>query len=286
MDLKNSLYIQCITKNEQTFYQINHPAFKANISAYGAQLLSFEPNDQQDLLWLSNSAVQDGSKAIRGGVPICWPWFGPASGKFEGEPQHGYLRNLNWRISSIDENAEGVTIEFELQRPEKIVQLGLAVKIIFILNAQAEIKIVTTNLNKEAFELSQAIHTYFNVEDIETTSIASLKGCLFLDKLVQSEQENQTYEQSSELTVNSAMDRVYIYNKPKLEITTDTRTIKVEGEGHDSVIVWNPWAESAQSMADFDDSGYKQMLCVEMGLTQGYLLNPGDTYVLSQRFYC
>ena len=281
MDLSQSQYIQTIESDGQKLYKVIHPKFNAEISSFGAQLVSFVPDKQDDLLWLSKSAVKDSSKAIRGGVPICWPWFGPAPIAFAGEPQHGYLRNLYWSVNKFEETEQNVTIELELDKPEQIKNnFGLDAKIRFILSDSAEVQIVTTNVSDKIFELSQAIHTYFNVLDITKTSISSLVGSKYIDKLSNS----KICYQTSDLTVDSAMDRIYLYDKPQLEIETQQRVISIKGKGHDSVIVWNPWQESAKSMPDFDDNGYQQMLCVEMGLTQGYELRIGEPYVLSQTF--
>ena len=96
--ITNSAYLSYKSNKNQTLFILKHPLFSATISEFGGQLLSFEPTDAQQLIWLSDSAKLDGSKPIRGGAPICWPWFGSAPVKFEGEPQHGYARNLYWEI--------------------------------------------------------------------------------------------------------------------------------------------------------------------------------------------
>ncbi|NVK25972.1 MAG: D-hexose-6-phosphate mutarotase [Gammaproteobacteria bacterium] len=281
MDLTQSQYINVNSSDNKTHYHIKHPLFSAVISGFGAQLLSFTPAQQLDLLWLSNSAVLDGTAAIRGGIPICWPWFGPAPEKFAGQSQHGYLRSLHWQLSNYVESEQQVALTFELQQPEFIEdKLGLKAKIVFVLSSAAEVQIVSTNIGEQPFELSQAIHTYFNVGSIDDTQIDDLAGVSYFDKLA----NNKLLQQNGTLDIDQALDRIYLFDQPELNVKTKDRTIKVSGENHDSVIVWNPGEEGAKAIKDFDDDRYQQMLCVEMGVTQGHKLQVGETYTLSQKF--
>ena len=276
-----SQYLKIKSHNGKNIFQIQHPKFSATISEFGGQLLSFTPLEQDDLLWLSRSATLDGSKPIRGGVPICWPWFGPAKGVNEGEPQHGYIRQLPWQINEVVESNEQMTIRISPLLSEQLKQkLGLDVYVIFEFSDQATINIITTNISNSSIEFSQAIHTYFHVNDISKTVINELQDVDFIDQLEQGEIKNQ----QTPVIIDKAVDRIYLYKQSDISISTEHRDIDIKGIGHDSVVVWSPWITGAKNMSDFDNDGYKNMLCVEMALTQGYQLKPDETYSLSQTF--
>lgn len=273
-------YLAESTSDEQTFYVITHPKFSAKISKFGGQLLSFIPQGQNDILWLSDSAILNGSKPIRGGAPLCWPWFGPAAGEFEGEPQHGYIRNLLWEIKEYQSNEQSVEINLSpIISNELTEKLGLAVNVVYRFDTSVSIEINTSNVSDKTKTVGCAIHSYFNVEDITQTSLPELSGCSYSDKVLGKEQV-----QTGAVTVNAETDRVYHYEQAKLSISTPSRAIKIEHQGHDSVIVWNPWQQTAANMADFDNNGYLSMLCVEAGITKGVSLAPRQEITLKQRF--
>lgn len=266
--------------DEQTFYLITHPKFSAKISKFGGQLLSFVPKGQEDILWLSDSAILNGSKPIRGGAPLCWPWFGPAAGEFEGEPQHGYIRNLPWQITSYQNNEACIEVVLSPIMPSALsAKLGLSVYVTYQFGDGVEIELTTKNISNHAKTIGCAIHTYFHVDNIKKASISELDGCNYADKVLGKE-----LIQDGMVKITSETDRVYFYEQPKLSISTPSRTINIKHEGHDSVIVWNPWHETANNMADFDNDGYLSMLCVEAGLTKGVSLKPEQEITLKQQF--
>ena len=276
--MQNKYITQELNQNNQISYQITHPLFSASISQFGGQLLSFTPNDKADVLWLSNSAITDGSKPIRGGVPICWPWFGPAQSPFKGEPQHGYIRSVNWQITLVEETDQTLCIELKPELPAELVNsLKLDVKLVYRFTDSATIELHTTNLGDSNFVLGAALHTYFNVTDVTQTHIAALDNCQYIDKLA-----HVTTTQSGKLLIDKPLDRIYLHQDAKLSIATPSRMINLKHTGHDSVVVWTPWQTGAEKLADFDDLGYLSMLCIEAAVTQGYVLEPKQSHVLVQ----
>lgn len=275
----NSAYLSYKSNENQTLFVLKHPLFSATISEFGGQLLNFEPIDSQPLVWLSNSAKLDCSKPIRGGAPICWPWFGPAPTHFEGEPQHGYARNLSWQLESLTESEEQVNLVLTPKLPEPLNEkLQLALKLEYTFNKAAEITLSTTNVGNHAFELSAAIHTYLNIPSSPDTEIPDLLNCVYMDKLT-----NSIEQQSEPFQLNQAMDRIYHYQDANLEVVNKNTKVQITNDGHDSIVVWNPWKQGSEAMVDFDDNGYLSMLCVESALTRGYSLMPGNTHKLKQK---
>lgn len=274
----DSQYLTCQETEDQTLFILNHPLFSATVSSFGGQLLSFKPTQRDELIWLSDTAIMDTSKPIRGGAPICWPWFGPAPDHFLGEPQHGYARIVKWEIASLVESATEVRLTLTpifSDKVEQLLQLSLSVEYTF--NNSARIAVTTTNNSKNAFNLSLAIHTYLNTTKATKLEIPALQNSQYIDKLT-----NQLMTQSSPFNVEQAMDRVYLYNSSSLIVRDQKRTIDVQSDNHDSVVIWNPWQQGAKDLADFDDLGYLSMLCVETALTQGYQLQPNHSHTLTQ----
>lgn len=264
---------------DNLIYHIKHNKFEAKISRFGGHVLSFIPNGQSDVLWMSNSAVLDGSVAIRGGIPLCWPWFGAASGENAREPQHGYARILPWQfeLESFDEQSVRLTAT-PIDTENKLAKFNLKLKLILVLDSHLNIQLQTTNISEKPVELSQAIHTYFDVNEIEPTQLFGLEGTDYLDKL----QDNQQ-TQSGAISITEETDRVYLTNTPEVKLDSANHGVNIGGSGHDSMVVWNPWINKAKAMKDFDDLGYKHMICVEMANTQGLTVSAGDTVTLSQQ---
>lgn len=273
-------YLTEKTQNGIDTWSIKHPLFQAKISSHGGHVLSFEPTGHQDLLWLSDSAHLDGSKAIRGGIPICWPWFGPSSGQYEGHPQHGYARTCNWTIVELEESNEVVKLKLIPQFSVKVQDLfPFELAMTISLSNELEITLHTKNKSDSAQPLSQAIHTYFAVSNINNSKLKGMENSQYEDKLT-----GKTETQNGAIELSEAADRVYLTDACELVLADSVREIRIGGVNHDSVVVWNPWLEGAKGMSDFDDEGYKTMICVEMANTQGLELAPGENFDLTQSF--
>ncbi len=277
---KSFSYVSLDTSSPVHRLQVKHPKATATISLLGGQLLSFTPKGKQDLIWLSLSSDLSGARSIRGGAPICWPWFGPA--KVEGEPQHGYVRNLLWQVSDIKETDHHVTIEL-VAPVAPLLEKGIhaQIKVRYIIDDELDVSLITYNLHNKVFEFSQAIHSYFLVDDIERVKIAGLGKSEYLDKV-----SGSPGLQEGEVTIAGETDRIYHTREPVVVIRDGSRTIELRSSGHDSIVVWNPWADKAAEMMDFDDQGYRKMVCVETANTVPHAMLPGSVSVISQRIGC
>lgn len=282
-------YVSTQLVDNQKFYKISHPLFTATLSEFGGQLLSYQDQTGNDWLWLSKQAVLDGSKPIRGGIPICWPWFGPAS--LSEQPQHGYARLVKWTIVSIEEDDSGVRITMQPnfntaslssstneQLPNSVKGLSLFLEL--DLSESLKVHLHTENTSDSTVTFTQAIHSYFNVQDIEHCTITGLTKRQYLDQLT-----GQRAEQVKDLKINQWTDRIYDSNNDVITVLDDNlnkKKIKVSGTGHDSVVIWNPWEDGAKKMVDFPDDGYKEMLCIEMANTKEIELKPRQSHTLTQ----
>ncbi len=269
-------------KEGAAYVLVNHSKASASFSLFGGHLLHFRPQGEQDLVWLSSLAVLDGSKAIRGGAPICWPWFGPAAKELgEGLPSHGFARTSQWQVSDALEQDGQVQLILTLSSNEQTLALWphqFELTLIATISDSLKLELITKNTDKTAFRYAGALHTYLNISQPDQVSLTGL-GTSYVDDL-----DNKTIKTSGgQLIVDNAIDSVYI--EPEQTVVLSDKgvdhQIKVSNQGNDSVVVWTPWIEGAKSMTDMQDDGYKTMFCVESAITgSGVEIAPGDSHSL------
>lgn len=244
----------------------------ASVSLYGAHLLSFKPAGHEETLYMSPTAIFANGKAIRGGVPVCWPWFGPIS-----TPQHGYARINFWKEAetTVLENGD-VKLVLTLTLDQCGGMMGTME---FIFGETMTQTLITTN-GAQQYQLTEALHSYWKVSDISQIYVEGLESAKFFEKSA-----NAVPHSENPLKIEGEVDRVYCPTAGVVSIT-DTglgRKITIERSGSNSVIVWNIGAEGAKKMADMPDDGYKQYLCIETGNAPGDEIDlaPGASHTIS-----
>ena len=259
----------------------------AEISLFGAQVLSFIPHhDGRDRLWLSEKAIWDGITPIRGGIPLCWPWFG--AHRDPQLPAHGYVRNRQWQLSECH---EGINYSEFLLVPESASCTGFAgqadLSLRLRIGLDLELLLTTSNTGDTAFQFTCALHSYFRVTDIEATRLHGLQG-EYSDKT----RDWAILPSPEPYVFSEETDRIHLQPAADVDIECLSQHTRVHSSGHDSVVVWNPWEENAAAMADMNSRDYRHMLCVETALTdaknpvgqrQGLQLQPGEKHRLLQR---
>ncbi|MGB5716007.1 MAG: D-hexose-6-phosphate mutarotase [Gammaproteobacteria bacterium] len=248
-----------------TYIEINNARAHATLSTYSGQVLSYRPKGQpHDLLFVSDKAYYEDGKAIKGGIPVCWPWFGPdPDGK--GRPAHGFVRNRQWQVSASESLADGSTKVImsltESDETRGIWPHPFRLSIEITVGDSLRIELVTHNSGTENVTISQALHTYFQVGDISKVSVLGLEGAEYIDKVDDSTRKIQT----GAVTIDAEVDRIYTGVTGELLIDDASlgRKIHITSTGCSTAVVWNPWAETAASMADLDDDDYRKMICVE-----------------------
>ncbi|MGX5203391.1 D-hexose-6-phosphate mutarotase [Aliikangiella sp. IMCC44632] len=257
------------------------PLASATIALQGAQVLSFAPKGKQNLLWLSEKAVTNGSQAIRGGTPICWPWFG-AHSQNPQLPQHGFARISLFQLESVSYQQQALKVSLSLvdsaaTRAFFDYRFKLTVEI--TMTDSLTISLVTENNDEEAFHISEAIHSYFNVGDIHQTELVGLQGLAYFDQL----RQLNLQEQAPLLSFDQEIDRIYLLPQEQLIVKTPLHTISVHQRASNACVVWNPWKEKAKRMTDFGDAEYLKMLCVESAnIKPPILIQPGSQHRLTQ----
>lgn len=229
--------------NKIPVLELDHAVGKAKIALQGAHLFSWQPaHCAQDVLWLSEIEPFQQGNAIRGGVPICYPWFGAG-----GTPFHGYARINLWELTDFDIRTEKVRLEFQLFSQEK--------------NSLANITMEFSNELILSFQGSEknaqvALHSYFNIGDITQTKVHNLPEQCFNSLTKQSEIVSSTR------TINENVDCIYQLDNP-LSVIEDPvyqRQIEIEHLNASEIVLWNPWHKPTSSMSE---TGYKTMVCVE-----------------------
>ncbi len=249
--------------------EIQNNQASAIISLQGAQLLSWIPKGEEDVIWLSEDASFAPGKSIRGGVPICWPWFG-AHGSTTKEanpdyPAHGFARTTNWEvICTEDLDSDRTRITFITLPQAENVQMWPAetsVQFQLTIGKKLEIELITHNNGSEPITIGQALHTYFNVGDVSNVLLHGLDNTDYLDKL----EDFRLKVQHGPVTINEEVDRIYLDTTTEcvIEDKTLNRNIIINKCGSHSTVVWNPWQETAAKMGDLGEEGFKKMLCVE-----------------------
>jgi len=255
------------TENNEGFViiSITNAYATAQVSSYAGQVLSFKPNNQaEDLLFLSDQIVYQHGKALRGGIPICWPWFGDDTSGFD-RPAHGFVRNQQWTVLASEQCVDGRTaITLGLRYSDESLAVWpykFDLQLHVIVGESLEISLTTHNLDNKDITITQALHTYFTISDVDHTAIQGLDEYAYLDKL----DNFNSKVQSGDIVVDKEVDRVYQYS-PEQVLLIDkglNRTIKISSSGSAATIVWNPWSTSVTKISDLAPLSYKQFVCVE-----------------------
>ncbi|MBD2764098.1 D-hexose-6-phosphate mutarotase [Kocuria sp. cx-455] len=263
------------------------PAGSGAVRTYGAHVMSWAPTGFDPVLWVSSRAKDSVGEAIRGGVPICFPWFGPGrSGDLK--PAHGFARITEWKLAdrTSDNDGAAATARFILTHEDINPQLRSVFphpfRAAYTVAAGAELSmsLTVTNTGPTAFEFEEALHTYLSVGDSRRISIEGLDGARYFDKVTQQQQE-----QAGPIAITDETDRVY-YSDGTVQVKDPAmgRTLTVAKEGSDNTVVWNPWTEKSKAMGDFADDEWQSMVCVETAnvLDNAVRLDAGESHTMTQ----
>lgn len=263
--------------------EITHPSAHARISLQGAHLLEWTPAGAQPVIWLSPAAKFTSGKAIRGGVPVCWPWFGPHPSNAT-YPAHGFARTEQWEVVAVEDNSRGATrLVFRLMPNDTTrawwphaTRLELSITI----GSTLGLDLVTKNLGTHPVVIGQALHTYFAVSDVCTIRLLGLDGCAYVDKV----DGGKIKPQAGPVTFYQETDRIYRDSTADCVIVDSAlrRRIRIAKTGSRTTVVWNPWIQKSAKMDDFVESGYLNMVCVETANAADDVITiaPGDEHRL------
>ncbi|MEZ5853664.1 MAG: D-hexose-6-phosphate mutarotase [Hyphomicrobiaceae bacterium] len=252
--------------------RLQHGTSEALVALHGAQVLNWLV-DGRGLLWLSSAARIRPGKGIRGGIPVCWPWFGdhPTDGS---KPAHGFVRHREWHVLATGAGAGGTTITLTTSvtdRDRALWPHQATAKVIVTLSDTLSIALETANTGDASFRLTEALHTYFRVHDISSARVTGLEGCNYLDKL----EGFARKQQSGAIDIAAELDRIYLGNTAGITLADAGagHRIAITSEGSRSAVVWNPWTDKTARLGDMGaPDAFRQMLCIETA-------NAGDDIV-------
>lgn len=253
------------------FIEVTNEKASALISIYAGQVLSFKPVDEtEDFMFISDNAYFQAGKSIKGGIPICWPWFGAApSSENIGHlqnPNHGFVRDNFWSVLAVDALKNGdtkVKLEFvDTEKTRKMWPYCFYLSLDIIIGDSLTLDLVTQNTGDQAFSITEALHAYFNVGDAAQVQVLGLEKTEYLDKT----KDFVKVCQVGAVTLEEATDHIHINVGHDLTIIDPVfkRKIKITSSGNKNVVVWNPWAKGAASMQDLEGEDYKRFVCVEI----------------------
>lgn len=252
---------------------------------HGAHVWAWQPAGHDPVVWMSERARFEDGKAIRGGVPICFPWFGPGR---DGDlrPAHGFARITKWRRTDVSETDGALVVEYELdetitgEQPNWPHPYRATFRASFGRDELA-MSLTVENTGEKEFSFEEALHTYLSVGDVRSVRITGLEGAEYLDKVT-----GERAEQVGEVEFTSETDRIYSHpGELVISDPTPGRRLTISKEGSANTVVWNPWIAKAEAMADFGDDEWTGMLCIEAGnvLDDAITLVPGERHEMVQR---
>lgn len=268
-------------EGELPFISVSNKYAQADICLYGAHVMSFTPHNTFELLWMSPSSFSEEGKAIRGGIPVCFPWFGPHKSDPQ-LPQHGFGRLMYWEVIETRAEANGETlIRFQLNASEATKAYwphDFSAELVITVGAELKMSLNVTNTSTEAFEYSCALHSYFNLSGIENIYIEGLQGTTYYNQLTNA---NAVQEETS-LTISEPVTRHYLDTQTPVIIADPVfrRRIQVQKAGSQVTTVWNPGQEACLNMQDMPDDGYETFVCVEAtnAFKHSITLSPGESH--------
>ncbi|MBL4941811.1 MAG: D-hexose-6-phosphate mutarotase [Colwellia sp.] len=261
---------------------IEHSKAKATISLYGGQVLSWQPQGQQEVFWLSNDANYKQGKAIRGGIPLCWPWFGAHPNDNENKAgNHGFAREQLWQCEKININEQGIEICLVWQGENMNALWPFACQLTQVLFFGQSFKqtLIMQNLSGNDAYYTGALHSYFSVSSPKNIKVAALELASFDDKLTGQLCSPQVLENGV-----GPIDRIYHTDHVMTIIDSQwQRVIELQTKNTQQWVFWNPGVNLANNMADIHHGGEQEFVCLEAANTQKQLLAAGSTETIEQQ---
>ena len=266
-------YLRVGERDGHALVVITTPACLAEIAVQGAQVLRWQPQGQRDVLWCAPLPPAGSGKAIRGGIPVCWPWFGPHATD-PALPQHGLVRTLDWTLTETALTEAGGRVAFALQ------SWNCALRLKIDLASTLTVALSTHNLAAAPVVITEALHTYFDVGDVNTIEIGGLDGCRYRDNT------DGGCEKIQHGASRISGETIALFDRAHDVCTLDDpvfgRRITIQRTGGQSSILWNPGA-SATKLNDVPAGAQQHFVCLESGNigSAAVTIAPGETHKLA-----
>lgn len=260
--------------------RITSPATVGEIYLHGAHVTSWQPSGAEEVLFLSSQSHWQDGIAIRGGVPICFPWFGDKADDPKA-PAHGFVRTKSWQLDSIALFGDAVTVSMSTGSDEGTKQWWPAdFRLIYraTFGAELSLELELHNIGAAPVHFTEALHAYHRVGDVRMAYVEGLDGAHYLDKT----DKYREKVQQGDVVIASETDRVYLNTSGSVELHDPVlhRRLTIAKLNSLTTVVWNPWADKAREMADMGADEWTQMLCIETSNVLGYVVEvaPGHLH--------
>ena len=277
-------------ENNIPFVIVNNKSASACISLYGAQVLSYKPVGEFEFLFLSKLAKYQQGASIKGGIPVCWPWFG-VDPENKGRQSHGFARNKMWELRStevLNDNQSRVVMGL-IEDEESLLlwphEFDLTIEI--TIGESLDINLKTKNTGRQKITMTQALHTYFSVTNIENIYVQGLDNKKYLDK---ANINNGAIEkvQDGNIEFNQEVDRIYLETSASTQLIDKERKqqVNIVSVGSRTSVVWNPGVDICKNMSDLQNNDYLQFVCIETANAAEDFIDifPGESFTLSATY--
>ena len=263
--------------------EINTPLAHGEIYLHGAHVTSWRPAGSEEVLFLGTKSRWEEGQAIRGGIPICFPWFRGRADDSHA-PAHGFVRTRSWQLYSIVENKAGVAVTMFIESDEQTRrwwpgEFRLVHRVTF--GSELKLELTCINTGRTQFHFEEALHTYSRVADVKDVCLQGLDGIRFLDNT----DANKEKVQVGNLTVASQTDDAFMNTQNTVDLLDPkmARRIQLQKSNSTTTVVWNPWQEGARRIQDLGEGEWTQFLCVEASNIMGaaIALAPGQEHTMT-----
>lgn len=274
--------------------QVNNAQASATVFLQGAQLTHYQRHGEAPVIWCSEHCDYRQGQSLRGGIPVCWPWFGdidrnPAAvqqqlaGIDSSVPAHGLVRNRDWQLTAIDViDNDHTEILFELTLAADEIPLwpyACHLQLRLTIGAQLSVQFTVSNHSPATLHYCSALHSYFAVSAINQVTVQGIDNMPYIDCL-----DNwQQHQQTGPLRIDQEIDRLYSTGGQPITLhDAGQRELTISTEGSNSSVIWNPWIDKSTRLGQFAQSDYQHMLCIETAnaLEDCVQLAPGQTHSL------
>jgi len=262
--------------------QLTSPAAAGEMYLHGAHVTSWRPSGQEEVLFISSKSRWQVGVAIRGGVPICFPWFGEKVGD-PAAPAHGFVRTKSWQLDDVSASGDNVTVSMSTASDESTKRFWQAdFRLIHraTFGQQLSLELEFQNLGTAIVRFEEALHPYHKVGDVRTARLSGLDGVRYVDKTDSFREKDQ----QGDVVLTEETDRVYLRTEAPVELQDPVlrRRLHVTKQNSLTTVVWNPWATKADKMSDLGADEWTKMICIETSNVRGYAVEvaPGQRHVM------
>ena len=254
--------------------RIENAEGSAEIYLHGATVTHFQPAGQKPLIFVSKQAIFDGKKPIRGGVPICWPWFGPHPTDLS-QPQHGTVRTKKWTLMYAERQPDGATrLSFSVETHE------VEVAYLVTVGRSLTTTLIATNRSTMPLNITEAMHSYLAVGDLRQISVEGLAGVDYIDRVA----HNRDQQPAGAIRFNGEFDRTFLNTATPVTVIDPVlkRRLVVSKQGSQSTVVWNPGEEKIRTFKDLADHQWPMFVCVETANASDNVVTvaPGTSHLM------